>query len=687
MSAEQTDEITGQNIWVDVLTGMSCLLAVVIARRQGCNAVRYLHASRAGVWFAHVIGRLFRVRVICVDDVEYGLWREDQQHLIFEALEDHVGNILRHSEVAWDDTIVAFSSANDFDRNLVNQYLRHHSHFTITRPAALLAITEAICDEPQILMLRTSPFKNVISAAYPEQSFIWHRPPFFRWKVQQRYLHNAELNKNLARFYLTGPGLEGFRHLLYCACAILMGFVCKDKTDTRSNSQSSKIAVQMAAGFFEPDQINDLYWLGKSGIDPADVTMISAQRVQPADITNLANQAVRLIYIAKFPDWLKARLEKTTHKFYNTVLSPGAPITLGEAGKCLVNLWRAFRMAKNQDAWLGFWLERFRIRTLVRTHFFRSHGFRILFDNNVENFESSVDTQALLNLGGIRISTQNCHFDGRFTYIEPACDIYFTWGQAHAQLPIFKTSYIASSIVPVGHALDKFRDLRMAEAAKVRKLLKQDIQIAFIDQGMAWDGWCSPARHADIWSCLLAVLERHPEVGIIWKPKKNLVTDININRLPGVKSAIDAGRITILATMPNGRKVSPIQAGFAADFTVTNGFTSSGLECTLHGLPALFYDPSKLSRNFAPADAFGRNILTKPQELEDALEKAVKSRGKDIFRFDSAFVDSIDPWRDGRAAERTGLFIQNLHKELPVVGRERAMEIASDIHIKNWHFG
>ena len=446
----------------------------------------------------------------------------------------------------------------------------------------------------------------------------------------------------------------------------------------------ARYGAHLGAGFYEPDQLNDLYWADQSAIDPADVTAVSYVPLRDADMRNLADKAFSVQFVFRLRAWLKNRGLKDRFTNCDVVLAPGG-------GAAVADIWRTLRSLRflpgcggDLTAWSRFWLLQFATRVEIRARYFASQGFLVYFDNAVINDEAAVDAQAMRLAGGVRASTQNCHYDGCFVSVEPACDLFFTWGAAHTAHPLMRSTKALNKIVSVGHGLDYLRGLRQEEAAGVREQNVGTFLVAYIDQGIALDAWANPSRHLAVWSVFIALLDEYPSLGIIWKPKRNHVTDWLLEKIDDLSELVAARRVTILKTLPHGRKISPLTGAFATDLVVANGVTSSGFECAFNGRPVVFFDPSHSSRAFIPADDAVDAVCFDADKLKSLVGSLIDGRRKssDVGLRDG-FLHTVDPWRDGRAAARTGNVMISVFNALKDNDIDTALDKVEQEYIEN----
>ena len=165
-------------------------------------------------------------------------------------------------------------------------------------------------------------------------------------------------------------------------------------------------------------------------------------------------------------------------------------------------------------------------------------------------------------------------------------------------------------------------------------------------------------------------------LGVVFKPK---VARTLRRRLGDVAALLEAaeqtGRCHIYET--SGRHTTsapPLLAALSADVCI-HGHLSSGtaaLECALEGLPTLLVDREGTPDSKLWELPAGKVVFRSWPETIDALMEHFQSpRGIPGFGDWSPIIDDLDPFRDGRAANRMGTYLHWLIQGFEA-GRERS---------------
>ena len=201
--------------------------------------------------------------------------------------------------------------------------------------------------------------------------------------------------------------------------------------------------------------------------------------------------------------------------------------------------------------------------------------------------------------------------------------------------------------------------------------------------------WHTGHQHFQIdYEFLLTQLLEDPFLGIIFKPK----TPITLRKRLGPVAELLAqgektGRCVLLGSGAMQSTTAPIEAGLAADVTVGNlPSATSSIECALGGVPSLLIDRWGFPRSPLYRLGLGKMVFKEWDTLWRAWEEHWKSPGGiPGFGDWSPMLDELDPFRDGRAAERMGNYLKWLIEGLKAgLDRETVMADAAERYSARW---
>lgn len=276
-----------------------------------------------------------------------------------------------------------------------------------------------------------------------------------------------------------------------------------------------------------------------------------------------------------------------------------------------------------------------------------------------------------------------------------ACDtdVHFSWSPALTGLHRAEGSRIRYEVATGFHGDHRFPLLRESgrrlreqlEAAGARRV------IALYDENSIDETryHIGHERQRMNYRFLLEKLLVEPWLGLIVKPKAPRTLRKRLGPLAELLAKAEAtGRCIIFEGGHLQSSVPPAAASLAADLAVHGhiGAGTAAVEAALAGTPAALLDIDGWAISPLYRLGLGKCVFNDWQSLWDAaVEHWRRPGGVPGFADWSPMIDEIDPFRDGRAAERTGAYLAWLYEGLAAeLGRERAMSDAAERYAKAW---
>jgi hypothetical protein len=257
----------------------------------------------------------------------------------------------------------------------------------------------------------------------------------------------------------------------------------------------------------------------------------------------------------------------------------------------------------------------------------------------------------------------------------------------------------SGSTIPYHVAVGYFGDHRTAllreEALRVRKSLMDwgaTFVLAYFDENSAPDSrWHTGHEFMrENYRFLLEKVLREPWLGLVLKPK---VSSTLRDRLGPVRvlleQAIETGRCYIVEVDQrlHGSR-PPLEAALASDLAIHGHFcaATAGFEAALAGVPTLLLDREGWHRSYIYGLGLGRVVFTNWTDMWSAIEDHRSAPGGVPGLGDwSSMIEELDPFRDGRAAERMGTYIQWLIDGFKAgLDRDRVLMDAAQRYASRW---
>jgi len=245
-------------------------------------------------------------------------------------------------------------------------------------------------------------------------------------------------------------------------------------------------------------------------------------------------------------------------------------------------------------------------------------------------------------------------------------DVYFGFSRQGAAIEAAAGSSIDCHVT-TGYLGDHRFPLVRDEAAKVRRLLQENGArriAAYFDEGSFPDGrWGVDARRLQAhYGFLLDKLLGERDFGLVLKPK---VPSTLVRRLGPVgdllRRAVATGRCHVYEEGVLQGSAPPAQAALSADLAI-HGSVASGtaaVEAALAGVPTVLLDDDGWKTSPLYRLGVGRVVFEEWEALWHTWQESRTAPGAvPGFADWTPLLDEIDPFRDGRAAERMGTFLK-----------------------------
>lgn len=347
--------------------------------------------------------------------------------------------------------------------------------------------------------------------------------------------------------------------------------------------------------------------------------------------------------------------------------------------------------------------ERREVRGFLNSYHATRNYWRAFFkDNSVKiyamwhRFDSHhmAFADAIEDVGGISVYWP-VSFDG-YKAIEcvSSTDVVFSYSHYSATLERQVKSKYKYNII-TGYIKDHVGPLLREEAKQIReKMQKNGVEkIVFaIDENSIDDArWhTGHALQRENYSYILEKVLETPWLGVVFKPKASKTLRYRLGPVTVLlDKAIELGRCYIYEA--SGRHTTlapPVLAGLSADICIHSHLCSgtAALECALEGLPTLLIDREGVPNSKLYELPEGKVIFRNwPDAIEAIMEYFSTPSGIDGFGDWAPIIDDLDPFRDGKAAQRMGDYLHWLIAGFEQgLDKDTVMENAANQYRKLW---
>jgi hypothetical protein len=440
----------------------------------------------------------------------------------------------------------------------------------------------------------------------------------------------------------------------------------------------------------DPSKNSDLFWVPHAGLLPNQLLVYfsrSDDRLEHSNLTYLKElgfSGVALTRGAKaeesVPTWPDPR---------NVASLVGA---IRAAWRYLVLLPATGVAAWGISRWTAFKLFEFAFDYVYWRWMFSSFNVKLHVDPADHARHRAASDKAIADLGGVSVGYQRSSDLFASVMRSTSTDVHFAFAPVWAELARDSRSPLGQHISN-GYVHDRVFSMVRAKSTQLRdRLYSRGARfiICFLDENSA-DDKRQGATHSvrgENYRYLLDKLLKDPALGLVFKPKKPTTLRRRLGKVAGLlEQALETGRCYLYEEGIAATEVLPCEASQAADVTI--GLMSGGtaaMEAALAGGRTLLLDREFITYHPLYALGVGQVVFLDWDSLWDVLSAyREEPRSAPGFGDWSAILDDLDPFRDGRAAQRMGEYIGWLSEALGRgLEREEALALARGRYVATW---
>lgn len=368
--------------------------------------------------------------------------------------------------------------------------------------------------------------------------------------------------------------------------------------------------------------------------------------------------------------------------------APALVSSLAAAGRVAVDALRPL-----ETGWLDAERTVFRAQKRYWKRLFAAQDVKVFVSWFKYNADHCAIGEALRELGGALALYQRSYEGDPTAKTRLDTDIYFGFSRAGTGVEAQARSRI-DHFVTTGYIGDHRFPLVRAEAQRVRDALRRHgarYVVAYFDEGSYPDArWgIDVGRLREHYGFLLEAVLREPAAGLVLKPK---VPGTLRKRLGPVaellERALATGRCHLYDEGVLQGAVIPAQAALSADLAVHGSLSSgtAGCEAALAGVPTALLDEDGWKTSPLCRLGEGRVVFRDWEALWHTWRESRAHPGAvPGFADWSPILEELDPFRDGRAAERMGTYLKWLIEGFAAgLPREAALADAAQRYRAAW---
>lgn len=428
--------------------------------------------------------------------------------------------------------------------------------------------------------------------------------------------------------------------------------------------------------------VSDLFFVPESSLSPKDILISCGLPRAPI----------------KDEEWKEIRRNGMSAVAINPLAASTPDIPVFKHKESLNGRWRSVDCLRDEkqtflQQWLYHYIKDYYQRYDYWIDFIIKHNIKIHVAWPKHDPGHSVLLDALQNTGGIGVVYQRSFQHSPTPWTFTTADVFFGFSKLDSLKGENDKRSTNLYYITVGYIGDcRFNHLK-EQSNNIRNSLRsrgaQKIMAYFDEHAKnnpPWDlGYKSSIEQ---YSFLLNKVLENPWFGLILKPK---VPATLRSRLGAVSELLEAaqrtGRCFIFERGVLHGSHPPAVAALAADVAVHGHLfaATAGVESALAGIPTLFLDYEGVPRS--PLFRLGECVIFRDI---DNLWKVCREHwdtpaGIPGFANWSSMLDEMDPFRDGRAAQRMGTYLEWLLEGFKAkLPRETVLADAADRYGKMW---
>lgn len=423
-----------------------------------------------------------------------------------------------------------------------------------------------------------------------------------------------------------------------------------------------------------PEQYSDLFWWQHSKLPGDDITLAFRLAQDPLDARKAAELVAHEVRaIALDP---RARSVVGVPVFHHLRVPRHSGLRI--AGSAPEHRWLRQRVAAYEIA-RDYWRD-----------FFGRYGVAAYVSWFKYSVEQAAIVDAAADAGTAYFLYQRSHEDCPSPETAAFCDVFFGYSPNHAAIEKASGSQIGYHVA-TGYLGDhRFELLKPAATTLRAELVSAGAQrvISFFDENSLADER-KHTGHSFMRTNYEEVARRvlkDPTLGVIFKPKTPATLRERLGDVATLLAEAEAtGRCRVIERGVLAGSFPPAYAALASDVAIHGHLVAAtaGVEAALAGVPTVLLDREGWSASpFHKLDAtvsFGNWEL-----LWSALDEYFSGSLPGFGQWGS-LLDEIDPFRDGRAAERMGTFLHDyLHALDHGADRDSALADAAERYTATW---
>jgi hypothetical protein len=419
------------------------------------------------------------------------------------------------------------------------------------------------------------------------------------------------------------------------------------------------IGVELIQSRVRLNEINDLFYLKNSGIDPNTIVGFELENYDKDSTRQINELRIRRVKPLLSPLSLWSYLKNDKNE--------DLPMITANRGYgfstllTILQLW--FPMVVwNESSWMKFQEIQFWCRAKFWISIYRRLNIRILMTMFDQDQDMPAKMEALRKLDGLYMTGHWTNYPFYELGVYKASDVLFTWSNYFVGLIFNQHQY--KEIFTVGYPSDHYFEEKKAAGLAIRDQYPGKFIVSYFDNHVSHDIPMSVDMHLSIHGMFMDLLDRYPGLVIFLKPKRRNLFDEILQDIPRLKEYVKKGRIVLFLGDTPRIKAVPAEIGAASDLVIGLGISTAASESSFAGTVSYHLDEIACQESEFVTKGINKIVFTNIQDLKAVVCRVIEGQVSLNFDEYQKYYKILDPFLDGQAYKRTGFVIKALQEAM-----------------------
>ena len=399
---------------------------------------------------------------------------------------------------------------------------------------------------------------------------------------------------------------------------------------------------------------NEIFWYPESNISNGRVIIYfdsNSQAVTQEVLDNINAMKIRWVCLNSKP--MKSKGVKLWRPYWGV----GSFVYHYD----MVSMLNSRNVSSKFDGWIVYILEKLIFNISYWYAFYTAFGIKLQIEIEERGEKNIAESIAIDFVDGILVGRQRSEYsicNGDIIGFFPQ-HIFFGWNKRLLEYIVPPMNTVNNLIIS-GYCYDYIFKKNKGTNKYLREQLNEKgvkFVVALFDNTFNRYTFYSAKMLEMFYKTFIDWLISDKEIGLILKPKKAFFLEKYLpNVMKSIKQAQNTGRCILY---PDSLGRFPSDVSQNVDMVVGIGISTAVIEAVVAGTKGIFYDSTKCYSSLFYKIGYKKIIFDDLKELINILEKYKKNPEQEMGLGDfSQWIGLLDPYRDGNAAERIGVYLR-----------------------------